>query len=95
MASSQIPPTDRRRASGFALAFQKPAGNPSAMVLTLVDPMRSAAATRNAPPLAVCRWSSARPNSPRSVVNVPGSRRSSWGVASGAGATCAAAPASS
>ncbi len=95
MASSQMPPTESRRASGFELAFQKPAGKPSATVFTLVDPIRSAAATRSAPPLAACRWCSARPNSPRSVVNVPGSRRSSWGVASGPGAICAASAASS
>ena len=95
MASSQMPPTESRRASRLAWAFQKPPGKPDATVETLVDPARSAAATRKAPPLASCRWSSARPNSPRSVVNVPGSRRSASGVASGAGAICAAAPASS
>ena len=95
MASSQIPPTESRRESGLVRAFQKPSPKPPAMVFTLVDPTRSAAATRNAPPLAACRWCSARPNSPRSVVKVPGSRRSSSGVASGPGATCAAASASS
>ena len=95
MASSQMPPTESRRASMLACAFQKPPGNPPATVLTLVEPARSAAATRNAPPLAVCRWCRAWPSSPRSVVKVPGSSLSSSGVASGAGATAAVASASS
>ena len=72
---------------GWSRAFQKPAGKPSATVFTLVEPRRSAAATRRAPPLACCRWWSARPSSPRRVAERTRARaRSSAGVASGAGA---------
>jgi len=52
IASSQMPPIESRRASGLLPAFQNPAGKSAAMALTLVEPRRSAAAVRKAPPEA-------------------------------------------
>ncbi len=81
MASSQMPPTESSRASGFVCAFQKPGAKSAAMVLTLVEPRRSAEAVRKAPPEAAFRCWRARPSSPRRVVDEPGVRRSSSGIA--------------
>ena len=80
MPSSQMPPVESRRASGLVAALKKPSGKPSATVLTLVEPSRSAEADRKAPPEARLRWLSARASSWRSVVDEPGVRRSSPGM---------------
>ena len=49
MASSQIPPMDKSRASGLVAALKYPSGNPLAAVSTLVEPSRSADAESIAP----------------------------------------------
>ncbi len=82
MASSQMPPTDSSRASGLVTAFQKPAGKSAAISPTLVEPTRSAEATSSAPPEASFKSRKARPSASRSVVESPGSRRSSSGTPS-------------
>ncbi len=53
IASSQMPPIESVRAAGFFAAFQKPSPKPAATVLTEVEPRRSAAPTRMAPPEAL------------------------------------------
>ncbi|HEY5484924.1 MAG TPA: hypothetical protein VIK31_14150 [Propionibacteriaceae bacterium] len=64
----------------FVAAFQKPAGNPAAIMLTLVEPSRSAAAVRKDPPDALFKSCNERPRASRSVVLAPGLRRSSSGM---------------
>ena len=51
MPSSQMPPTESVRDSRLVVAFQYPTSNPSAVLLTLVEPRRSAAAIMSAPSL--------------------------------------------
>jgi hypothetical protein len=86
MASSQIPPMLRSRASGFAPEFRNPSGNPFAELDTDVEPSRSAAAASTAPPESLLRWFRTLPNASRTVIFAPGFRINSSG--NFAGSTC-------
>ena len=64
-------------------ALKNPVGNDSPTMLTLVEPSRSAAAVRSAPPLARLYWLSASASSPRSVALLPGLDMSAAGGVAG------------
>ena len=51
IASSQMPPIESCRAAGLQRRYKSRAGNPAPILLTLVEPRRSADATK-APPVA-------------------------------------------
>ena len=72
MASSQMPPIESRRASGFVLGVPEAGGEAGGDGAHAGRAERSAAAVRMAPPEAALRWWRARPSSSRSVVDEPG-----------------------